>query len=148
MVAVSRTSDPAGADRDPSQTSTKSPGSRLLHTVDQVAARPRFAVAVVGLSVVWVIFSAIIGFPTQLETIFQTFVAALTLAMLFVIQHTQARQQAVTQRKLDELLRAEPTADNRVITLEDASDTELRHVTRRHRTLRAAARAEVGDNNA
>jgi low affinity Fe/Cu permease len=30
--------------------------------------------------------------PARRETIFQTVVAALTLTMVFVIQHTQARQ--------------------------------------------------------
>jgi hypothetical protein len=47
-----------------------------------------------------------VGFPTELETIFQTVVAAVNLAMVFVIQHTQSRQQVATQRKLDEILRA------------------------------------------
>jgi hypothetical protein len=32
--------------------------------------------------------------------------------MVFVIQHTQARHQAATQRKLDEIVRALPEADN------------------------------------
>jgi hypothetical protein len=43
-------------------------------------------------------FSVAVGFPTRLETIFPTLVAALTLALVFVIQHTQAREQLVTQR--------------------------------------------------
>ena len=40
--------------------------------------------------------------------------------MVFVIQHTQARAQEATQRKLDEILRASPEADNSLITLEEA----------------------------
>lgn len=49
--------------------------------------------------------------------------------MVFAIQHTQARQQAVTQRKLDDLLRAQPTADDRIIALDGASDDELEALT-------------------
>jgi len=45
--------------------------------------------------------------------------------MVFAIQHTQARQQSATQRKLDELLRAQPLADNRIIAVEEAPDAEL-----------------------
>jgi low affinity Fe/Cu permease len=45
--------------------------------------------------------------------------------MLFVIQHTQSRQQAVTQLKLDELIRSSPRADNLLIHLERAGDEEL-----------------------
>ena len=50
---------------------------------------------------------------------------SITLVMVFAIQHTQARQQSATQRKLDELLRAQPLADNRIIAVEEAPDAEL-----------------------
>jgi low affinity Fe/Cu permease len=59
--------------------------------------------------------------------------------MVFVIQHTQARHQDATQRKLDEILRALPEADNSLITLEHASDAELRAARRQHRRVRQAA---------
>ena len=61
----------------------------------------------------WVLVSVVIGFPSRLETIFQTLVAALTLALVFVIQHTLAREQVVVERKLDEVLKALPKADRR-----------------------------------
>lgn len=80
-----------------------------------------------------------VGFPTRLETIFQTMVAALTLAMVFVIQHTQASEQVATQRKLDEILRAIPYADNALIAMEDADDDTLADTRRAHRDLRRAA---------
>jgi low affinity Fe/Cu permease len=73
------------------------------------------------------------------ETVFQTLVAALTLAMVFVIQHTEARQQAATQRKLDEILQALPGADNALLSLEHASDGELRASGHTHREIRQAA---------
>jgi len=94
---------------------------------------------VVTAVVVWVLYSALFGFPARLETIFQTLTAATTLAMVFVIQHTQARAQAATQRKLDEILRASPEADNTLITLEEAPDNELRAATQTHRDARRGA---------
>ena len=45
--------------------------------------------------------------------------------MLFVIQHTQGREQAATQRKLDELLRALPEAESGLMMLEEASEDEM-----------------------
>ncbi|MEP7017483.1 MAG: low affinity iron permease family protein [Actinomycetota bacterium] len=87
----------------------------------------------------WVVASALFGFPARLETIFQTLVAATTLSMVFVIQHTQTREQAATQRKLDEILRASPEADNSLITLEEAPDNELKAVTDDHRNERREA---------
>lgn len=52
-------------------------------------------VVVVAADIVWVVYSTVVGFPSRLETIFQTMVGALTLALVFVIQHTQAREQLV-----------------------------------------------------
>jgi low affinity Fe/Cu permease len=69
--------------------------------------------------------------------------------MVFVIQHTQARQQSATQRKLDEILRALPEADNALITLEHASEGELRATGDSHQAIRRAAisddTAQVGE---
>jgi len=125
------------------QESPHPPGSRVLHAVDHVASRPRVVVVLITADVLWVLFSIAIGFPTRLEVGFQTVVAAITVAMVFVIQHTQARQEAVTQRKVDEILRALPAADNALITLEEAPDAELQAVAEGHREARA--RATEGD---
>jgi len=114
-------------------------GSALLHGINRLASRPLLAVVVVAAELIWCLYSTVVGFPTRLETIFQTLVGALTLALVFVIQHTQAREQQVTQRKLDEILRALPHADNALIAFEEASDDELASTHHSHRRLRAQA---------
>ena len=124
------------------KTEQRHPGSRALHALDRWAAGPTLAVSVVIADLVWVLASALFGFPARLETIFQTLVAATTLAMVFVIQHTQTREQAATQRKLDEILRASPGADNSLITLEEAPDNELKAATDDHRDARRDARRQ------
>ncbi len=116
-----------------------SAGSRLLYALDRWAGRPVVALTVVAADLLWVLFSVFRGFPGRLETVFQAMVAALTLAMVFVIQHTQARHQVTTQRKLDEILRAMPHADNSIIALEDADDDTLRSTHDTHRGLRREA---------
>ncbi|MEP7019945.1 MAG: low affinity iron permease family protein [Pseudonocardiales bacterium] len=107
--------------------------------IDDVAARPLVAFLLVAADVVWVVVSAVFGFPTRLDSIFQTLVAALTLAMVFVIQHTQSRDELAIQRKLDEILHALPNADNAVISIEEASDEELRASHDTHRQRRGDA---------
>jgi len=118
------------------------PGSRVLHAVDRWAARPTLALGAVTAVVVWILISAVFGFPARLETVFMTLAAATTLIMVFVIQHTQARAQAATQRKLDEILRASPGADNSLITLEEAPDNELKAATAASRDVRRDARRD------
>ena len=113
--------------------------SRLLSGLDRWAAHPYLAAVVLIGMLGWVGFSAAVGFPLRLETIFSTCVAALTLAMVFVIQHTQARQQAATQLKLDEILQALPAADNALLALEHASDDALHAAADSHTALRAEA---------
>lgn len=117
----------------------RAPDSRLLHVIDRVASHSTVAVVVVLADAVWVTASLVLNFPTRLETIFQTVVAALTLAMVFVIQHTQSREQVATQRKLDEILRALPQADNTLIAFEEASDAQLARARQHHRGLRSQA---------
>ena len=60
------------------------------------------------------------------ETGFAVGTSVVTLMMVFVIQHTQGREQAATQRKLDELLRALPEAENGLMMLEEAAEEVLR----------------------
>ena len=113
--------------------------SLLLSRADRYASRPKVAVLVVGAAGLWLLVSIAVGFPARWETIFQTVVSAFTLAMVFIIQHTQARQQRATQRKLDEILLAIPAADNALLTLEHASDDEQHAAARQHRSMRQAA---------
>jgi low affinity Fe/Cu permease len=96
-------------------------------------------VLVVAAAGAWLIVSIVAGFPARWEAVFQTVVSALTLAMLFVIQHTQARYQRATQRKLDEILLAMPGTDNSLLTLEHASDDELHAAGHQHLSIRQAA---------
>jgi low affinity Fe/Cu permease len=124
---------------DPSVDRGRSPWSRLLSGVDRWASRPLTALIILSADLAWVLVSFALGFPSLGERIFQTLVAALTLAMVFVIQHTQARQQAATQRKLDEILQALPGADNALLALEHASDDELRAAGQSHREIRRVA---------
>jgi low affinity Fe/Cu permease len=123
----------------PPADSGRSQGSRLLWAVDRWASRPLIALIVITADAAWVVFSVTAGFPQRWESVFQALVAAVTLAMVFVIQHTQARQQAATQRKRDEILQALPGADNSLMTLEHASDRELRATGHAHRESRRAA---------
>jgi low affinity Fe/Cu permease len=117
---------------------SRSPASLLLSRADRYASRPAAAVLVVAVAGAWLIVSIVAGFPARWEIVFQTVVAALTLAMVFVIQHTQARYQRATQRKLDELLLAVPGTDNSLLTLEHASDDELHAVGHQHLSVRQA----------
>ena len=121
-----------GAPEEPSRSLI----SRWLSKADRYASRPLTAVLVIGAAVIWIAISVAAGFPSQWEIVFQSVVAAMTLAVVFIIQHTQARYQRATQRKLDEILLTLADADNSLLALAHASDEELRVTGHRHRQVR------------
>jgi low affinity Fe/Cu permease len=82
-------------------------------------------VTVACLVVGWVVVGAFAGFPAWWQITLYSTASSVTVVMVFAIQHTQRREQLVTQRKLDELVRAQPDADNRVVAAESATDAEL-----------------------
>jgi low affinity Fe/Cu permease len=82
-------------------------------------------VAVAAVLAVWTVVGIIAGFPSWWQIVLYSTTSAVTVVMVFAIQHTQHREQLVTQRKLDELLHAQPGADDRMIAAESATDKEL-----------------------
>ena len=99
--------------------------SRILHHVDSWASRASLALLVAATALVVGLAFAVGLIPSRYEHTFWTMSAAVTLSMVFVIQHTQTRQQAATQVKLDELVQTIPEADSKVVKVETASDREL-----------------------
>jgi len=74
----------------------------------------------------WLVAYAFAGFPTWMATALEVSAAAVTLVMVFIIQHGQRRQEQATHLKLDELVRASD-GDDVVAEIEHASDEELQH---------------------
>ena len=97
---------------------------------------------VVGMVIAFGVALAIAGFPTTWETAFAAVCAAVTTVMVFAIQHTQSREQAATQLKLDELIRALPEADDHLVHVELGDDEELAAIEQRHVDHHLAVRAE------
>jgi low affinity Fe/Cu permease len=120
---------------------TSNPFSSAVHHLDRLTSRPMTAIVVTVLIVVFGVVLAIAGFPQTWETAFAAVCAAVTTIMVFTIQHTQSREQAATQLKLDELIRAMPRADDHLVHVESGSDEELAELEQRqlehHTSLRS-----------
>ena len=68
-----------------------------------------------------------------------------TFLMVFLLQNTQNRDTAAIQLKLDELIRANQNARNKMLCLEDLSEDELKRVKSTFESL-AAAPAAAGQS--
>lgn len=119
--AVRQLPDIAGALRGPHHT----PSSHLLHQLGNWSSKAAAGVTVSCLLGVWAVIGVVTRFPSWWQVALYSTTSAVTVVMVFAIQHTQRREQLVIQRKLDELLRAQPEADDRMIAAEAATDTRL-----------------------
>jgi low affinity Fe/Cu permease len=132
------TDDPTAARREPGLNTF----SRAVHGVDRGTSRPASAVVVTALVIGFGVALAVARFPTSWETAFAAACAAVTTIMVFVIQHTQKREQAATQLKLDELIRALPGADDHLVKVEAADDAELAEIGQAHFEHHRSVRAD------
>lgn len=119
--------------------------SRWTHRLGDATTHSNVAIGVAVAMVAWVLVGAWFDFPAWWATALFSTTSIATLVMVFIVQHTQARLEIATQRKLDELLRAMPGADNRLIAAEVASDAELADIGEQHLEER---RSVVNDDRA
>ena len=121
-----------------------SPVSRAIHLLSGWSSQPA-ATALALIASLAVLGWALLSRDTdQILIWFAAVAGAVVLVMMFVLQHTQARQQEALHHKLDEVLHALPEADDRLIKLESASDSELGAVELRHTTQRDDAKGPRG----
>lgn len=113
--------------------------SRFLYRIEHYSSLPVVAVTITVVVVCLVAIGAAYGFPSRWVAAFEVSVSAVTLMMVFAIQHTQGREQAATQRKLDELIRALPGADQSFMMLEEAPREVMLDVEEDQRDIRSTA---------
>lgn len=109
--------------------------SGLLHRLAAVTAGERVGAVMAAAIGGWLIVYALTGFPEWMATALEVAAAAITIVMLFVIQHTQRRLETATQLKLDELVRV-TDADDRVARIETDQDELDRQMSRAEAQLR------------
>ena len=111
--------------------------SRVLYQIEHYSSRSSVAIVVMVAVAAVVLLVVALGFPGKGVAAFELVSSTVTLLMVLVIQHTQGRQESATQRKLDELLRALPEANEALMMLEEAPAKVLLDVESGHRDIRS-----------
>lgn len=101
------------------------PFRRLAGTFTAGAGSAAGAALVVAGGAGWVGIGAATHFPRWWELVATAGVPFLTLLLVVFVQHTQNHDSRATQLKLDELIRATEGATNRMMTVEEASASDL-----------------------
>ena len=77
------------------------------------------------------------------QLVINTSTTVVTFLMVFLIQHTQNRDTAAMQLKLDELIRATTGAHNALLDLEELEEDELQLFLGRYERLAGLAREKL-----
>jgi low affinity Fe/Cu permease len=102
--------------------------NKLAHwTALQAGRASTFALALTVL-VIWGFSGPIFQWSDTWQLIINTGTTIVTFLMVFLIQNTQNRDTEALQLKLDELIRANDSARNRLLQLEELTEEEMEHI--------------------
>ncbi|MFO1046329.1 MAG: low affinity iron permease family protein [Geminicoccaceae bacterium] len=96
-------------------------------TAEQAGHPTTFALAVAAI-VVWGLSGPLFGYSDTWQLVINTGTTIVTFLMVFLIQNTQNRDTQALQLKIDELIRANESARNRLLRLEEMSEAEVQRV--------------------
>ena len=92
-----------------------------------------FAIAV-AVCLLWALSGPLFGFSDTWQLFINTGTTVLTFLMVFLIQNAQNRDARAIQLKLNELVQAVDSANNRLVNVEEATDEELNDLTNTYRS--------------
>lgn len=101
---------------------------KLAQWTARHAGRPTTFVVALGIIIGWGVSGPIFGWSDTWQLIINTGTTIVTFLMVFLIQNTQNRDTEALQLKLDELIRVNDKARNRLLRLEELSEEEMEQV--------------------
>jgi len=118
--------------------------SGLLHRLGDATSNSVAGAVAATAAACWIVVGVVTEFPSWWQVVLYSTTAIVTFVMVFVIQHTQSKQIAALQRKLDELIRSSHRADNSLISVEERPVDELQNLASTYRDRRDEAVGDAG----
>ena len=98
---------------------------KAANSIAKLMGRPLTFILCCLLVIVWAATGPIFRFSDTWQLVINTGTTIVTFLMVFLIQNSQNREGEALQGKLDELIRALNTAENRFIGLERKTEKEI-----------------------
>jgi low affinity Fe/Cu permease len=99
--------------------------TRFAKWIAYKTGQPGVFIIAVVIVLVWSITGPIFRYSDTWQLVINTGTTIVTFLMVFLIQHTQNRDTAALQLKLDELIRAIKGARNELLSAEELEDKDL-----------------------
>lgn len=112
---------------------------KIAHKTSEIVGAPAAFLVALLLVFGWASVGAHFGYSDTWQLIINTGTTILTFLMVFLIQNTQNRDGRAIHLKLDELIRAQKSARNKLLDLEDLTDDEMNQFQDEFRGLREKA---------
>ncbi|WPP01791.1 low affinity iron permease family protein [Pseudomonas sp. HR96] len=117
--------------------------SKFSQSLAVVAGKPGTFMLAAAAIVVWACTGPWFHYNDTWQLIINTSTTIITFLMVFVIQHTQNRDNDVLHIKIDELLRVTREAQNAVMDLDDLDSKQLQVIRKKYKNIGANETVEV-----
>jgi low affinity Fe/Cu permease len=117
--------------------------TRFARFASNVTGRPVTFICAVTLIITWALTGPLFGFSDTWQLVINTGTTIITFLMVFLIQNTQNRDTEALQIKLDEIIRADHSAHNELLDLEELDDAELDAIHKRYVAMADHARRHI-----
>jgi len=112
-----------------------------MYAARALGSAKAFALAV-GIVLFWAFSGPVFHFSDTWQLIINTGTTVVTFLMVFLVQHTQNRDSAAIQLKLDEMIRSTQGAHNAMLDLEELGTDDLDKIRALYQDLAQKARTD------
>jgi low affinity Fe/Cu permease len=97
----------------------------FANKITRATGKPVSFIAAFLVIIAWGVTGPIFKYSDTWQLVINTSTTIITFLMVFVIQHSQNKDTAAVQLKLNELIASHPNASNRLIVVEELTAEEL-----------------------
>ncbi|HEX8515484.1 MAG TPA: low affinity iron permease family protein [Bacteroidia bacterium] len=115
---------------------------RFSTNVSKAAGSTPAFLTALGIVITWAISGPIFNYSETWQLLINTCTTIVTFLMVFLIQKSQNKDSLAIQLKLNELVAAHEYASNRLVSVEDMTEDELKVIKKYYRKLSQISKEE------